>query len=184
MSNKTSAIAVANAFLDIEASDASSFPPIDQMKIQKLVFYAHAWYLAINDKPLFEEDVQAWTWGPVVPDVYLAFKHCKRSPIGSLRAKEFIPSDKGGFLGQPPSPSEDIQTFLRAVWETHKSLTGVQLSNATHNEGEPWTIVKNTYPTLDDKPRIPNELIQNVFKSKIQRSNSDNASTSVNAESA
>jgi hypothetical protein len=38
--------AVPNAFLDIEDQDASVFPPIDQMKIQKLLFYAHAWFLA------------------------------------------------------------------------------------------------------------------------------------------
>ena len=34
--------AVANAFLDIQTDDHGVFPRIDQMKLYKLVYYAHA----------------------------------------------------------------------------------------------------------------------------------------------
>ena len=42
MSAPTTAAAVANAFLDIQSEDAGKFPPIDQMKLYKLVYYAQA----------------------------------------------------------------------------------------------------------------------------------------------
>ncbi len=30
--------------------------------------------LFLNDKPLFEDDIQAWAYGPVVPNVYHEYK--------------------------------------------------------------------------------------------------------------
>ena len=41
--------------IDREAGDS-----ITHLKLQKLVYYAQAWFLALNDKPLFEEEMQAW----------------------------------------------------------------------------------------------------------------------------
>lgn len=168
---KTSAAAVANAFLDLQAQDHGTYPPIDQMKIQKLVFYAHAWSLALRDKPLFEDDVEAWPWGPVTRDTYLAFKDFGRAPIDqSHRATEVVIRNGTARVTTPPPPCEEDMGIIRAVWESHKKLSGVQLSNATHASGEPWTIVSDLYGgDLSDKPRIPNELIANVFKSKIRK---------------
>ncbi len=53
----TCAAAVANAFLDIQSADNGQFPPIDQMKLQKLVYYANAWWLAQHPDALFDDDV-------------------------------------------------------------------------------------------------------------------------------
>ena len=64
----TSAAAVANEFLALGEKEPR-FPPIDQLKLQKLLFYAHAWHLAIKKAPLFDEDFEAWPWGPVVRDI-------------------------------------------------------------------------------------------------------------------
>jgi uncharacterized phage-associated protein len=46
------------------------------MKLQKLVYYAQAWSLAWTDTPLFNEDIQAWAKGPVVPALYYKHKTC------------------------------------------------------------------------------------------------------------
>ena len=43
---------------------------ITNLKLQKLVYYAQAWYLAFLDKPLFDEDFEAWVHGPVNRDLY------------------------------------------------------------------------------------------------------------------
>jgi uncharacterized phage-associated protein len=167
----TSAAAVANAFLDIQAADATQFPPIDQMKLQKLVYYAHAWFLAYNDgSPLFEENVYAWPWGPVIPPLYGDFASFGRAPIAGHRATMLVRSGNGPLdfhIHTPPEPSAEVMNFLRGVWETHKRYTGVQLSNATHAPGEPWYIVKQEYGNLDSKPLIPNNLIYDVFRARI-----------------
>jgi uncharacterized phage-associated protein len=44
------------------------------MKLQKLLYYAQGQYLAEHEEPLFDEDIEAWSHGPVVPSVYRAFK--------------------------------------------------------------------------------------------------------------
>lgn len=170
MTAPTTATAVANAFLEIQEADKSEFPLIDQMKIQKLVYYAHAWWLAYNGQPLFEDDIEAWPWGPVVRNVYNAFKNCGRRPIRDERAADLVKTDASPFgfsLKPPPKPSEQVMEFLNAVWESHKGMTGVQLSNATHAPKEPWTIVRENYGSLDGKPTIPNDLIEEVFRSKL-----------------
>ena len=167
----TSAAAVANAFLDIQATDTSQYPHIDQMKLQKLVYYSHAWYMAYNDgSPLFEENVYAWPWGPVIPPIYGEFRSFGRDAIDGHRATLLVRSGPGPLdfhIQTPPPPAPLVQGFLRRVWDSHKGFTGVQLSNATHAPGEPWAIVKQQYGDLESKPLIPNSLIYDVFRAKL-----------------
>lgn len=167
----TSAAAVANAFLDLQRADSGNFPRIDQMKLYKLVYYAQAWWLAQKNIPLFEEDVYAWPWGPVVKELYGDFKSAGRSPITTQRATHLINTGTGFLnfrMAEPDKPSEDVMNFLKEIWEVHKPYTGIALSNATHAPGEPWTIVKEVNGgDLSDKPLIPVDLIRDVFKAKI-----------------
>ncbi len=54
---------------------------ITNLKLQKLLYYAQAWYLALNNKPLFEEDFEAWVHGPALPSQYRRFKKFEWKPI-------------------------------------------------------------------------------------------------------
>ena len=67
-----SAITVANFFVrkGIEEQDSGMTP----MKVLKLSYIAYGWYLALYDSQLFNEPIQAWQYGPVIPSVYRAFK--------------------------------------------------------------------------------------------------------------
>jgi uncharacterized phage-associated protein len=65
---------------------------------------------------------------------------------------------------------QSVMDYLRRVWDIYKGYSGVQLSNSTHAPGEPWTIVRDQYGSLDSKPKIPNELIYEVFKKKVDDS--------------
>ena len=79
-----------------------------------------------------------------------------------------IDEDTLDFTFKEPRPTDEkVRQFIASVWESHKKFSGVQLSNATHAPGEPWTIIKDKYGTLDAKPRIPNEVIRDVFKAKL-----------------
>ena len=63
---------VADYFLsktDEEAGDV-----ISNLKLQKLVYYAQGFTLAVTGKPLFNEPIEAWQHGPVVPDLYHRYK--------------------------------------------------------------------------------------------------------------
>src|SRR5437016_8859052 len=56
--------------------------PISNLKLQKLLYYAQAWYLALHNEPLFPESIEAWVHGPAVPPVYGKFKGWAWQPIG------------------------------------------------------------------------------------------------------
>ena len=79
-----SAIDVANYFLcrvDREAGDTISL-----LKLQKLVYYAQAWSLVMRDQLLFSQDIEAWSSGPVVRDVWNQYEESQGVTI--LPAKE------------------------------------------------------------------------------------------------
>lgn len=162
----SSAISAANEFIGLANADCQ---PVDQMKLQKLLFYAHAWSLAMNDKALFDDKVEAWPWGPVVRSVYGQTSGSGRNSITSP-LKEFRKVGPGLFDFQyvtpDPLPDQD-RAFVKSVWDGYKHYTGVQLSNATHETGEPWTLVKERVGHLENKPEIPVELIRDIFKAKL-----------------
>src|SRR4051812_38412301 len=73
--------AIANYFLDLAEMDNEKIQPL---KMQKLVYFAHGWYMAFMGdpiKPLLDEYVEAWQYGPVIPDLYHAFKSFGSNPI-------------------------------------------------------------------------------------------------------
>jgi uncharacterized phage-associated protein len=55
---------------DVAAYILEQMGPVSAMKLQKLVYYAQAWSLVWEDRPLFRERVEAWAHGPVVPELY------------------------------------------------------------------------------------------------------------------
>lgn len=156
--------AVANEFLALAANEGLE-NTIDQMKLQKLLFYAHAWNLAYGNGPLFEDDFEAWPWGPVVRAAYMQTLDCGRGPVRSLLS-EFASTPSGYKITTPEGVREDLKPFIKSVWDTLKSYSGIQLSNSTHADGEPWTIIAETLGT-ETKPVIPNSLIAEVFRKKL-----------------
>jgi uncharacterized phage-associated protein len=47
---------------------------ITNLKLQKLVYYAQSANLGFHASPLFSEALEAWKYGPVVPELYRAYK--------------------------------------------------------------------------------------------------------------
>ena len=44
---------------------------ISNLKLQKLLYFVQAQFLVTyNGRPAFEEKIEAWDFGPVVPEVY------------------------------------------------------------------------------------------------------------------
>lgn len=60
---------MANVF-DVAAYILEKEGEMTTMKLQKLCYYAQAWSLAWEGRPLFDEDFQAWANGPVCRELY------------------------------------------------------------------------------------------------------------------
>ncbi len=57
------------------------------MKVQKLLYYFQSLHLAFYDELLFDEEIQAWRYGPVCPPAYRFY--------GEFEAKQLpVPSQK------------------------------------------------------------------------------------------
>jgi uncharacterized phage-associated protein len=54
---------------------------ITQLKIQKLLYYAQAWFLGLHGCEIFAEEIEAWVHGPVVPSVRARYRDLRWSPL-------------------------------------------------------------------------------------------------------
>ena len=98
------------------------------MKLQKLVYYAQAWHLVWEDKPLFNEQIEAWANGPVVPHLY-------KLHHGSF---SLTPKFFNGDTSRIPKQSKDV---IDKVLKFYGKKDAQWLSDLTHME-EPWKLAR------------------------------------------
>lgn len=103
--------------------------PITNLKLQKILYYIQGEYLAKYKEPLFDNDIEAWAYGPVVPDVYYEYKKYISGPIKGVN-----PLNKDLFTKKEKSLIRSIvkRNYTKNVWS---------LVQETHQES-PW---KNNY---------------------------------------
>src|SRR6266446_3445682 len=65
----------------IIASCSDDGKSVTNLKLQKLLYYAQAWKLALHGKPLFNDRIEAWVHGPVVPVVFREYRDFKWAPL-------------------------------------------------------------------------------------------------------
>jgi uncharacterized phage-associated protein len=103
------------------AQESGSF--ISNLKLQKLVYYAQAWHLAIKNTRLFDGSFQAWIHGPVNPDLYQRFKR-----FGYKNIELDV---------EKPTLDSETTDFLNELLEQYFPFDAYQLERLSHQE-EPW----------------------------------------------
>ena len=107
---------------------------ITNKKLQKLLYYAQAWNLALNEKPLFKEDIEAWVHGPAIREVYVKYKKFGFHPIKEeVSTKDFKNIDSD---------------LLDEVWRVYGKYDADYLEVLTHNE-EPWQKARQGFEPAD-----------------------------------
>lgn len=129
---------VANTFLKLAQESGRA---ITNLKMQKLVYIAHGYTLAIIDKPLINKEIKAWNFGPVIPDLYEKLRQYGREHI-----QEQIPNNP---------PIDDIvpeKKIIKLVWEKYKDHSAGQLTGITHLPNTPWDQVwrKSEFAVIPD----------------------------------
>jgi uncharacterized phage-associated protein len=157
-------IQIANGFLERGFGESVI---VDHMKIQKLLFFAHGYYLARTDNPLIDENFQAWTFGPVVPSVYQRLKNFGARPI-----TEFAQSYDAHFRAWVPAvapESDDVFERVRQfVWEQYGRRPSTELSKLTHHAGGAWDKTIKANPNVMG-PIIENDAIKEEFLPLVKR---------------
>ncbi|WP_258832406.1 Panacea domain-containing protein [Peribacillus frigoritolerans] len=143
---------VANYFL--HRSTPYTDTGITPLKLQKLVYYGHSWYMLLNNgEPLIDEEFQAWVHGPVCPSLYRMYKHFGYGTIPI--PDSVLPVD------------QNVQEVLDIVWNMYGSFDGRYLEELTHQE-VPWIMARGDadhQQPLDAV--INNELIYQYYQERL-----------------
>lgn len=110
-------------FLASQENQEKEREGITNLKLQKILYLAQAYYLAKLGKPLFAEKLEAWEYGPVVPEVYRKLKRNGSKPI-------IIEEDKSKL-------AEDDKEVLKKVWDSFGGYSASRLVNIVHAH-TPW----------------------------------------------
>lgn len=116
------------------------------MQLIKLVYLAHGWMLALYSRPLIDEDIEAWRYGPVIPNLYHAIKHYKSNPVHEIS-------------GQDEEIDDDALNVITQVYNKYGYLNGIKLSMVTHATNSPWERTWNNNKTV-----ISNDLITDYYQ--------------------
>lgn len=127
---------------------------VDPMKLLKLTYIAHGWYLGVTGNPLFTNNVFAWKYGTVIPELYFAIRMFGSGNVDPYVFKLF--SEK--------KPTEETKQFLDKIWNKYKEFKGIELSAKTHEINTPWSKVWNQNPN----GLIPNDTIKEYYEGKLK----------------
>ena len=111
---------------------------ITSLKLNILLFFAQGHYLAKTGKLLFNNLIEAWIYGPVVPPIYEKYKEFKDRPI-----KTEVKDTADLF-------TDEESDVLFAVAREYGKYTAAHLVNETHKLGSPWSQTKRN-AVIDNK---------------------------------
>jgi len=126
---------------------------ITNLKLQKLLYYAQAWYLVNHQEKLFPDKIEAWDFGPVVPCVYGEFKKYTNKPI------EFVPSGRAG----GPFTAQQAK-YLYDFYKVFGDLSSTALVSMSHCE-KPW-LEASEKPDRVISPKTMQDFYTKVYNKK------------------
>ena len=125
------------------------------MQLQKLVYFAHGWAMALHRDPLIRDEVQAWEFGPVIPSLYRALAQWGADPVtDEIEA----------------APDQELMPYeeevLEEVYTAYAGYPAATLSALTHRRGTPW---EKTFEPGSRGRVIENDLIAEHFSDLATR---------------
>ncbi len=118
--------------------------PISNLKLQKILYFLWIDYFKATQEYLFDNEIYAWKFGPVVPDVYYEF--CAYGGVPILRDFQI-------------EINNNDKEIIDATIDKCIELTPYQLVEKTHKSNTAW------YKTVHDvglKELIPFTLIEEM----------------------
>lgn len=130
--------------------DSESGDSLSNLKLQKLVYYAQGYHLALYGTPLFGDAIEAWQHGPVVPGLYRMYKQY-------------------GSQSVPVTDDFDIEKFnsstrelLDEVFQVYGQFSAWKLRDMTHAES-PWLDAYNLFPSAT----VTTESMTQYFRTQL-----------------
>ncbi|MCL1932672.1 MAG: DUF4065 domain-containing protein [Candidatus Azobacteroides sp.] len=140
------ALDIANKIL-AKASSSDAGELISNMKLQKLLYYQQGFHLAYFGTPLFNEEIEAWMYGPVVPSVYAFYKDFDNQGIKHDEAVITL--------------SHKEEALFDEVYKIYGDFSAVGLMNLTHSE-TPWKETPIAKGSVIDHEKMKNFFIKKL----------------------
>lgn len=135
---------------------------ITPLALQKILYYAQAFFYALFGEELFGDNCQAWAYGPVYPDVYYKYKVYGYNPIENPLVSE--DSDLTELT------TREIE-FLDAIISAFGCYSGTVLKRMTHSE-KPWRETRgNLLPGDRSVTEIEKAVIHEYFDQVVKNFN-------------
>src|ERR1035437_2332524 len=96
---------------------------ITNLKLQKILYFAQAYYLAKLGRPLFSDAIEAWEYGPVVPAVYKKYREYVSDSIILEKDEAIL--------------SQGDQENLKRIWDLFGGYSAGRLVEIAHAH-TPW----------------------------------------------
>ena len=128
------------------------------LKLQKLLYYCQAWHLVFTDKELFDDRIEAWVHGPVIPSVFHRFRQYR---WGTL------PINEHADVPELSDASYPIKDHVESVLNAYAHLNGRELETLTHGE-DPWRDARRGLPC--DQPstsEISWASMRNYYRARV-----------------
>lgn len=106
---------------------------VSPMKLQKLLYFVASEYAKAKKDVLFNENFQAWDYGPVIRSVYDEFR-----PFGGSPIRKYAKDAEGRARIIREASYPELERSINRVWEGAKDLSAVRLSRITHEPGSAW----------------------------------------------
>ena len=157
--------AICNAILDMAERLQIE---VSNLSLNKILFFAHAHWLANFRRRLCALSFEAWQYGPVVPLIYHQFKHHGNNVIASRATK--IDFETGEDVKVEYADLELDFDFLQSIVSEYGSYSSGKLVQLSHIDGGAWHHVWNSSPEQKFGMVIPDSLIARTFDGSMPRS--------------
>lgn len=101
--------------------------PVTNLKLQKILYFMWLDWYKERKEPLFDNEIQAWHFGPVIPEVYRRYRRFVADPIKKDDEEDQIP--------------ESDARPLRELARKYNERPIGDLIEESHREGSPWARV-------------------------------------------
>ena len=135
------------------------------LHVLKLTYFSHGYTLAIKDKPLIADKVEAWKYGPVIPLLYHYVRSFGDRPVDILPYSRITlfgdaMDEHMRFLDRTLEPNRNI---LDKVLSEFGNRTASEIIKISHGKGSAW---EQCYES-NRRRQIPTHLTKQYFKELV-----------------